>query len=369
MEKINYSEVNITQGETNLLGGTNNEKINEEQEIIVRAPRKIIWELVLMVFTFSFYIPFWAVSRARDMKSATSNNYTPWLWFFTPLLWVPGVIAYKSMFKDLQNIEGKEQRNSWEIWGKFWFFAFILLSLFFNTVDAFQTRLSLQILGIVFFCVLFSTLHRRFNQWKANDERLTFKGKRVGYTWYEWLVLAFSVPCFLFIVYGFVWKDLMNFNLPKYENLQEVVVENSGFHFTVHGDNWKKIEPDDAVFAMVGSGDETSVFVYRYDNGLSINDQASLRFSILEETYKDIKCTETQSFENGRSGVKSIMKCSATYWGDDVGLTSVVSSLDGSLLEFVGVTTSTNSLLNEKISRQIYVMAESFHLIVGQENE
>lgn len=369
MEKMNYSETNNIQAQAALLDDDNNADLDQDSQIVVRAPRKVVWEIILMVSTLSLYLPFWAVSRARDIKSATGKNYTPWLWFFTPLFWIAGVIAYQSMFKELQALEAKEQRDSWKFWTIPWFFTFIVLSIIINLQEKIYIPLAAFFLVLIAFCLLFAALHRRFNQWKNNDARLTFKGKRVAYTWYEWLVLVFSVPLSMYFFYVVGEKFLVTFNLPKYENQQEVVVQDVGFHFTIQGDKWIKVKPVDAAFKMIGPGDDTAVFVHSYDNGLSINDQASLRFSILEETYKDIKCTETQSFENGRSGVKSIMKCSATYWGDDVGLTSVISSLDGSLLEFVGVTTNTNSLLNEKISRQIYVMAESFHLIVGQENE
>lgn len=61
-----------------------------------------------MLFTFSAYLPFWAIGRARDIKAVSKNSYKPWLWFFTPLFWIVGAIAYNKMFDDLKRVEADQ---------------------------------------------------------------------------------------------------------------------------------------------------------------------------------------------------------------------------------------------------------------------
>ena len=368
-EKIDKVETENAQVETALLHETSSDQGAESTEIVVRAPRKMFWELALMVFTLSFYLPFWAVGRARDIKSATGNSYRPWLWFFAPWFWIPGVIAYNSMFKELQIIEAKQQRDKWAFWAGPWFLVFMLSSIFFNIQNRVQVPFLTYLLTLLVFCLLFGLLHRRFNQWKIQDSRLTFKGKRSGYTWYEWCVLAFAVPFFLFIVYEYVWKTIRTFNVPKYNDQQEVVVEKLGFSFVVHGDQWRPVDSKEADFEMIGPGDDSTAYVYNYANDQTVDEITALRFEIVEESYENLKCSETKRFEKGRKGVRSMMSCSGRFWGSDIRLTSLVSELDGTLIEFVGITTNSSRSFTKEISKQINAMAESFHIVSEGNNE
>lgn len=363
MEKINQSDTDVTQIEELQPNESNYIAKSQDQQRVVRAPRKMIWELALMVFTLSLYLPFWAVGRARDIKSATGNNYKPWLWFFTPLFWIAGAFAFNSLFKELHALEAKAQRDKWAFWSTPWFVAFVLLSIFFNFQTKIQVPILLYIVSLIAFCLLFALLHRRFNQWKIQDAGLIFKGKAKGYTWYEWLMLVVGVPILLLVIYEYSWKAIRTFNVPSYSNQQEVLVKNLEFGFTVHGDQWTTVEPDEADFEMIGPGDEASIFVYSYVDDQSIDDITALRFEIVEDSYDNVKCVETKKFERGRQGVRSMMSCRGRYWGNSLKLTSVVSELDGALIEFVGLTSNTSKAFTKKISKQIHSMAESFYLV------
>jgi hypothetical protein len=360
METINRgrSEMDGVEAEGVLTGDSQDDKQRQ-----VRAPRKAIWELIIMVITLGFYLPFWAVSRARDMKAATDKSYRPWLWFFTPWFWIAGVIAYSTMFKDLQLMESSQQRDKWKLGAGLWIFAFMLLSLFFNFESKMQVPILAYLATMIAFCLLFALLHRRFNQWKLQDIRLTFKGKTSGYTWYEWLMVTAFLPLFLFLIYQYGWQALRTINEPKYDNQHAVVDQSLGFSFSIEGDGWTKVTPKQANFEMVGPGDDTSVFIYGYADDQSIDDITASRYEIVEDAYEKPKCSETKSFERGREGVRSMMSCKATFWGNDVILTSVVSEIDDTLIEFVGVASGTSPSFTKKVAAQITAMAKSFHIL------
>lgn len=347
---------------------TRNVVENENLKKTVRAPRKLIWEFPLMFFTLIFYLPFWAVGRARDIKSATGNSYKPWLWFFTPLFWVPGVIAYNSMFKELELLQ-REQNKKSKALPCIWLIFFVLISILFYLERIIIVPIGLDLLLLVLLNLLFGVLHWRFNQWKLKDSRLAFKGKRSGYAWYEWLVLVCVTPFYFFLVYEYGWKVLKTVHLPKYENKQEVVFEKLNARFTVHGDSWKKVDPEDADFKMIGPGDDNAVFVYHYGVSQSVDDTTAGRFDIVTELYDDVTCSEKKTFEHGQLGTRSVMLCSANDWGSDIKLTSVVSQIDSRVIEFVGITMDTQNSLAEELSRQVESMAESFHLLKEVDDE
>jgi hypothetical protein len=120
---------------------------------------------------------------------------------------------------------------------------------------------------------------------------------------------------------------------------------------------------------MVGPGDDTSVFIYGYADDQSVDDITASRYEIIEDAYEKLKCSETKSFERGREGVRSMMSCKARFWGNDVILTSVVSEIDDTLIEFVGVASGTSPSFTKKVAAQITVMAKSFHILTGSGDE
>lgn len=331
-------------------------------ECLVSAPRKTIWVFFLMVFTFSLYIPFWAVGRARDIKVASGKSYTPWLWFFTPLFWIAGVIAFGQMFKDLQVMESPEQRKKWDLWAVPWFIAFVLLSLFFNFQGQLKTPFFYEFIALIPFCALFAVLHHRFNRWKTSDKRLKFKGKVIGYVWYEWIIMVILVPLYLFTFYLYAWPTLKTMHIASYKGGQSIADDSLGFSFIVHGGSWKKVKSDEADFRMIGPGDITSIFVYKYGGAQTIDDVSAVRFSAFNDAYQDLKCTEAKSFEDGRRGIRSSMFCSARDWAEYAELASVVAQMDGKLIEFVGITSNTNQSYSAELGKKIQAMANSFKI-------
>lgn len=371
MEKEGSKSMDVSSAEGPNIKQNEVNPLRQTQAKIVRAPRKIIWEFPLMMFTMSIYLGFWAVGRARDLKIASGKDYQPWLWFFTPYIWLAGAVAYGSMFKNLEAMESRKERDQWRKWAGLWFAVFILISLFFNFQERLQISFVFFFVALIIFCGLFTLLHRRFNQWKLQDSRLSFKGKSSGYTWYEWLTLIICVPIFCFTAYTYVWPILKTINVPSYEDQQAIVIDDPGFMFTVHGNKWKQIDSGEADFRMIEPGSDTEVFVYNYIHDQTIDDITQSRFEIVNISYSETKCSETKQFDNDGRGVRSIMSCTGSDYvsGYYMKLTSIVSEIDGKLMEFVGITLNATKAHANRANEKIYDMANSFRVNQGADSE
>ncbi|WP_353410524.1 hypothetical protein [Arenicella sp. 4NH20-0111] len=336
--------------------------------IYVRAPRRSWREFLLFLTTFSLYSMAWTFGRARDIRNATGNNFTPWLWVFAPLFGIFGAIAYQKLFDNLAKVEDEENTKRWKSKNALWLLFFVVLSIALGLDNVITIPFWVIFILLFALAFLFSTLHRRFNQWKLSDSSLSFYGKENGYAWYEWLVLLCTAPLFLFIIFEYLILPLRFINTPNYNHGQTVTNDAREFSLTIEGEGWYKVPSgtlnnETTKLEMYGPVDDSFIVIYAYDKDHSISSVTGSRYDELLNSYGNANCKERQVFTKNTKGVHSLMECYGRDWTGYYTIISAVVQQDSKIFELVGKITRKNKTKEDPVVDQIHSMASSFQPI------
>jgi len=322
----------------------NFETFEEQEKTKVRAPRSVWLELILMLCSCGIYWCFWMVGRANDLKNTSSERFTPWLWFFTPLFAISYLFAFPKMFRVLTELEDESTTNFWKYYAGVWIGLLFISSVVMKLQEKFGWTYWLLFTSIIIVLILFIKLHVRFNKWKEeNKQSFSFHSKPSGFHWYEWIVVVVCGSFVLFAIYAFSSDSSLFVDyLEEFEDQQIIKNEKLGFELQIHGDEWSRVEigtysDGSAEYELAGPalGDYFIVFTYSVEE--TLNTVSESRF------IEDAECKEERVLSEDKKTVISYAECEGSTFGDPYIVFSTLIEVDSKVVELYGYMSETKS--------------------------
>ena len=320
----------------------------------VRYPRPVKFEIILGICTFSFYFCFWMFHCARDVKRIRENKFSPWLWFFAPLIPISVPIAFPRLFAELQAVEGKEFNRSWYIWGWMWIVALTASLFFIGFSDrgiitkwlSNETILLIIVFLTVFNVYLFSLLHTRINRIKKRDEKqLEFYGRKVWFNWWEWMLAIVGFIFIAFVVF-FTWSDHASV-IQKLPTNYTYTDQEASFQLTIKGKGWRQVNQgtnsDGSALVEFNDSDNSSfILVFEYTDDIKLDDIIDFRYGEVEATFNSVKdCSETRTLNEDKTSMQSLFYCQSPSNNKEKNLViSKLFKIDGKYYEILGQSDS-----------------------------
>jgi len=312
----------------------------------IRNPRSLWFEFFLLLFTLNTYTCFWMFGRARDIKQASNNDFTPWLWFLAPLNSLVQLFAFPIMFKELRNLE-PETSSNWLSYGWVWIALLWIAGMVLNLMDFVGLpEWVFPVTSIVITC-LFLILHARFNRWKATLQEVDFHGKENGYQWYEWLSLLLCAPIAAGIVYVLAIEPVFINKLEAFDDGHVITNEEYNYTLTLNGEGWNKVEvgtysDGTALLELDGPLLTEYFLVFDWGVGYSLNQATQDRYErSLQEVNSD-KCSEVRVLSKKEDSVISAIQCNGSGFGEKVSVISTFIESQGRVIELYGYVSDTH---------------------------
>lgn len=211
----------------------------------MKSPRPLILDFLLHFCTFGIYSLFWMVARIRELRQLSGYPFTPWLWFFTPIVVLAQPIAFPKMIKRIDEVERARGLEPWGMTAWLWLCLVLVLSVVsiaLNWVAVPGWFTTLCLLAWPALCVW---LESRFNRIKRTlgDTEVTLKKHRAGYSVLEWLLVVPLVPLVIGLLFLTDVEPLLVEEIETLAPGSAFLGDHGEVSFMVPGDNWSRVVP------------------------------------------------------------------------------------------------------------------------------
>lgn len=343
---------------------------------VVHYPRSVWFEFVLGLITLTLSWCFWAVGRANDVKNMRSNDYSPWAWFFVPLVVFAQLFAFPRMFEELSQIEGDRVNTRWRGWGSVW----IALMVISGVIAGLPDWLGIE-WWIVFVCIgighlLLCLLHIRFNTLKEHDAQLLeFQGRKVWYYWWEWLLMSIFMLIWGVLAYDYWTIEQETIERQTIEDLSadySYLSTDNTYQLNINGVGWRRVEigaisDGSALVEFGGKSSSAYLLVFKHgDDNDDLNSISRWRFKDMQPDFKSKpSCNENREFAVDQLSVVSTTVCSLEKGRDhEVSVSKVIKHGD-EFYELLGFAREQKDTYKH-VKKTLLDAAKSFS-VVGME--
>lgn len=322
---------------------------NEQVEapIVIKAPRALWLDFILVFFTFSLYSSFWFVGRTREFNQLLNQKFIPWLWFFVPIAAIAQPFALPKFVRALNDLSIKSNVPKWKAWSSSWVIACFSISLLIGISDRIEFPGWFLFLAIFIWSCLMTVIQSKVNRVKLGLQNVTFKGSKNNFSIIEWL---FLVPFFMFTValsYPLVIQPLLTVHLQELSKDTAYIDKQNRFDFPVKGEGWSIVEAGSlsdgsSELELQGPLENMSFVVFNHGVNQSISSISEWRIAQAVDENSSIKCKEKRSFAVSQLSVVSRTNC----WGRDIAgpilITISLIEVEKEIFELYGQLSAVN---------------------------
>lgn len=287
----------------------------------MKAPRSPFLDYLLHFFTFGLYSLFWMVARIRELRQLSGHPFTPWLWFFTPIVVIAQPIAYPIMIRHLRDVERARGLTPWGSVAWVWLGLVIVLSVvstLFNWVAAPAWVITVTLLVWPVVCLW---LESRFNRIKRtlSDSEVVLKKPRAIYSMVEWLLLLVLVPLVGWTLYLTDVEPLMVDRIATLESGTTFTGDQGEIRFPVAAGGWERVEPglfgdEGTLYEFRGPHDFVHMAINHFPDS-TLDEVVAWRKTAAHDDMVQSACEEQRTLSGRRLSVTAHFTC----WGHSVG--------------------------------------------------
>lgn len=208
------------------------------------APTRSLWlEGLITIITMGGYLCVWFAMAARDCKRITGRHFTPFLWFFVPIVTIVIPFASHILLSTFSKIEKEHGLPVWRVmhnlvWnllftGAFW-------SVYLVRIVTEQPRLQLVLWVIIL--ALFLTLHHRLNRIRAAFYGEPVMHRFFGFNALEWVTGLLFLGVWGLMIWALNEVEFFGRDGEEVEAGSVIVVPDAGVSFTLTQEGWETVE-------------------------------------------------------------------------------------------------------------------------------
>lgn len=324
-----------------IMNNSDFEIVPENSVLSVRAPRNLIIEFLLHVFTFGIYTSYWLFRRTQEFNRIHGETYTPWLWIFVPLVAIVQIFALPKLVSSINKLEIQSGLPVWNAWGGTWYIFLLGESIGFAISNKYEFPSYVYIIMFVIWGLLFVTLqHRIDSALRKITEYRQVKQKYI-FDMPEFVILIIMFPIAVFGYIGIISKISFANAIREFQSNTVHRDQSLGFAIPIFGKDWKQVEigsrsDGTTVFEMEGATESMYFVVFANSNEHTFNSVVYSRLgSMYEKNEKN--CSQVRVLNKNNSRVIAKLVCESRLGNDfSIVVSTISETKDGRTLELYG---------------------------------
>lgn len=318
----------------------------------IKPERHMVLEFLLHFCTFGVYTCFWCVTATRDLKRAFNKEFTPWVWYFVPVVFLAQVFMLPRLLNAIEDAEKEQNLTGWsEGKSRIWLILACGVGLLFAITRKIDISIGWVLLGLIIWAGCFAVLNQRMDKLRnsvSNPRRKYY----AGYAWWHWPLVVLGVPFIFFIVYSMVLTPYLAKVAPLATNTV-ISDEQNTVQLTVLSSDWHKVEigtfsDGSGLFEIAGPLDFQYFIAFDHDPDYSLTDLTQWRIGQNYDDFNVKECTENRQFTEGTLRVESVVICKGTSMGDPTIATHHFIRVDEHIYELYGYLSTTKLTYKEQ---------------------
>ncbi len=306
----------------------------------IYAPRSAWLIFILTFLTFSLSAPFWLVARVREIDRLSVRNFTPWLWFFVPIVVPAQLVALPRLFKATNALDKETKTRRQSIWYVVIFILFVGATLYSSIGEIFALPDWAYVVILFLFSVAVAIWEYRLNLTKGHLAGIEFVEIKFVYKIWEWLLLAIGAPLTLGLFYFLVLAPFLA-EVEKTPMNTTIAEPNRPYEVTILSEGWSKVKMgthSEGSAELELSGPLLHMYYVIFSHGYE-NDLNSVSYwrqeQMINDTPKTI-CKHTRAFDKTSLTVNALVICEGKSLGDPMVELSKTIHTDKGIYEIYG---------------------------------
>lgn len=338
----------------------------ENSEILVMsAPREPWKEFILHFATFGIYTCFWFVKRIKEVNQLSNSAYTPWRWFFVPLVLLVQLFTLHKFTTSIEQIEKENGITEWKkVWNIVWMAGIVTITGLFNFTNKIELPGWTVLAQLGTMALLFSIFQIRINAIKKTVSGIEFTKSTKGYSIIEWVCVVLLFPFTILITGYLALEPLLTTEIQALESNSIYNDPNRAYQFPVIGENWAIVENETfsdgtAELELKGTLSNMYYLVFFYGHNEDLNSLSYNRFSEAHENMSTVSCTEKRLFSKTQLSIISRHLCYGKSFGDPAIMLSTIIETKKGIYELYGFLSSVSNSFHQ-YKNDFKKMAEGF---------